>query len=143
MSGAGTLRALLAAGSFAAHAEASAQNAPLSAAELYASCLSYRDDPGGADGRACSAYVRGFLDGSRTSGAAESSSRTESFRERALRTRAGTRHASMARYCPDASVSLEEVVDELLARRVADPDGMSASTAVGRSLRRFPDCRPR
>jgi hypothetical protein len=138
---AGTLRALLAAGCFAAPAEASAQIAPLSAAELYASCMAYRDEPGG--GSACSAYIRGFLDGSRTSRSADRGSPKESFHERALRTRAGSRYAGLMRYCLAAPVSLDQLVDALLTRPVVDPDGTPASTAVHLSLRRIHDCRRR
>lgn len=144
MNRAGTIPTLLAAGSFAAPAEASAEIAPLSADELYSSCLAYRDDPDSAGGRVCAAYLRGFLDGSRRAGEdAEASSRSESFRERALRTRAGSRQTRPARYCLDASVSLDQLVGELLTRRVADADSTPASTAVYRSLQHFHDCRPR
>lgn len=139
MSGGDTLRALLAAGSLAAHAESSAQVARLSAAELYDSCLAYRADPDGARGRECHAYVRGVVDASRSPDAGWSS-RAESFRERALRTRAGARAASLPRYCLAASLSVDRLVGDLLTHRVADPDGTSASTAVDWSLRRIGGC---
>jgi hypothetical protein len=144
MSRAGTLPTLLAAGSFAAPpAEAPAEITPLSALELYSSCLAYRQDPDGAGGRACAAYLLGFLDGSngvRRGDAPRADG--GSFRERALRTRAGSRHSSLMRHCLDASVSLEQLIGELLARRVADAERTPASTAVDRSLRSFGGCRP-
>lgn len=142
MSRAGTLPTLLAGAAFAAAEKTLAELAPISAAELYSSCLAHRDDPASAGGRACAGYLRGFLDGARVVATAEASSR-ESFGERALRTRAGSRHATLVRQCLDASASLDQLVDELLARRVADPAGTSAATAVRHGIRSLRDCRPR
>jgi hypothetical protein len=126
---------------FAISAPAVAQIASLTAAELYSACLAYREDPGTADGRACSGYVRGFLDAAAQPSEAVSSA--ESFRERAVRTRIGARRASFVRYCLDESVSLEQVVDVLMERLAADPQGTSAAAAVHGTLRHLDACRHR
>jgi hypothetical protein len=133
-----TVRAALLA-AIAISAPAAAQIASLTAAELYSACLAYRDNPDTADGRACYGYVRGFLDATARPSAEVSSA--ESFRERAARTRIGARRTSFERYCLDESVSLEQVVDVLMERRVADPQGTSAATAVHGTLRRLDGCR--
>jgi hypothetical protein len=134
----------LAAGSFAAPAGAAAEISPLSATELYSTCLTYRDEPDSAGGLACASYLRGLLDASRRVVAtAEARPRNESFRERALRTRAGSRQRVWPRYCLGAAVSLEQLVGELLANRVADADNTAAATAVYRALQRLYACPPR
>jgi hypothetical protein len=144
MNRAGALPTLLAAGSFAAPTEASAEIAPFSANDLYSSCLAYRDDPAGGSGHACVAYLRGFLDGTRTAGTvAEPSSQREPFRERALRTRTGSRHPRQPLYCLGASVSLDQLVNELLTHPVPEAESTPASAAIYRSLRRLDDCRRR
>lgn len=133
----------LAAGSFAASPGA-AQISPLSAAEWYATCLAYRDAPDSARSRACTSYLRGLLDASqRFVGAAEARSPRESFRERALRTRAGSRLRVVPRYCLGAAASLEQLVGELLANRVSDAENTAAATAIDRVLRRRYPCPPR
>jgi hypothetical protein len=136
-----TLSSLLASAAYAASPETLADTAPLSAAELYSSCAAHGDDPESAAGRACAGYVRGFLDGARVIATAPSSSH-ESFRERALRTRAGSRYSTLVRDCLATSMSFEQLVSDLLTRRVADPAGTPAATAVRRSLQRLGGCRP-
>ena len=142
MKGPATLSTLLAGVAFVVSPETLAQTDPLSAAELYSTCLAHRDDPESAAGRACAGYVRGFLDGVRVVPIAESSSR-ESFRERALRTRAASRYATVVRHCLPTTVSVEQLVGDLLTQRVANPAGTPAATAVRHGLQRSSGCGPR
>ena len=51
-----------------------------------------------------------------------------------LCTRAGSRYAALVRRCVDASLSLEQLVGELLAQRVADPEGTPAAAAAEGAL---------
>ena len=132
---------LLVTGWFSAPSQTSAEIAPLSASELYSSCAAYRDDAESAAGQACSGYVRGLLDGMRNPATTDSRPPGRSFSERALRTRAGSRYAALMRPCVGASLSLEQLVGELLAQRLADAADTPASDVVYGTLRRFENCR--
>jgi hypothetical protein len=143
MTAADAARALLAVGSFAAPA-AFGEIAPLAASELYASCRIHRDEPDDPAGASCTGYLRGLLDATeRIVGVEDAGSSRESFRDRALRTRAGSRQLGAPRYCLEASVSLEQIIVELLANRVSDAEGTTAATAVYRTLQRLHACRLR
>ena len=117
----------------------------LSGAELERHCDAYLDDAEGDGAAACIAFVQGFLSGaeaiSKTAGLVESqASSSESFAERAARTRVGSRLRNMRAernaYCLDDSVSpaavIEIVVGDLSGR--AASDDVPAEHIVHRAL---------
>jgi hypothetical protein len=69
----------------------------LSTDELASHCVHYLNDPDGTDGTFCVRYIQGFIDGAVatdervTYNVAAEYERTESFSERAMRTRLGPR----------------------------------------------------
>jgi hypothetical protein len=141
MSRARKLSACLAATAFAMPLTVSAQIEETSAGELYSSCRSLFDAIENPVGLDCMSYVRGLVDASRmVSTYREPEAHPESFRERALRTRAGSR---IRPHCVAGSVSLEQLVRALLEPPVPDAERTSAAAAVYRTLQRFGTCRPR
>ncbi len=69
----------------------------LASAELESHCAHYRMDPGGKDGIFCVRYIQGFIDGAVatdervTLNVADEYEKEESFSERAIRIRFGSR----------------------------------------------------
>ncbi len=69
----------------------------LSTEELISHCVVYEEDPDGEDGIFCVRYIQGFIDGAVatdervTYNVADEYDREESFTERAIRTRLGSR----------------------------------------------------
>jgi len=127
---------------------------PLSATQLNEVCADLREQRDSPDARLCVYYVKGFLDGAvATDGrvaenvAAEIEAE-ESFTDRAIRTRVGSRlrdfGASVyAEFCvgqpdPIADVVLH-VIEEL--DRYEDLEGVQAQSVVYASLRRHYPCR--
>ncbi len=113
----------------------------LSGNELEESCDSFLEDPGNRMGTLCLAFMQGFLAASEVEGEvgvapqAEGSSGSESFSERAARTRLGTlrmmqiRDSDTPEYCLDDDISAVEVV-ESVARYLRDhPEALQLTNA--------------
>jgi hypothetical protein len=98
---------------------------PLSTAELKLHCEVFEEDPDGEDGIFCVRYLQGFIDGAVatdervTYNVADEADRDESFSERAIRTRVGSRlerfgPSVYAEFCLGEPVPLEEVVTKVV-----------------------------
>jgi hypothetical protein len=131
---------------------------PLSTPELAGHCAFYNDDRDGKDAIFCIRYVQGFIDGAVATDARVleniateiEGGEDETFSERALRTRIGSRTSrggptAYADFCLGEPDSLEEVVkkvvDDLASRKVLDED-LLARDAVFSTLRREYPCDP-
>ena len=98
---------------------------PLSTEELLSHCIYYEDDPESVDGVFCVRYIQGFIDGAVatdyrvTNNVADEYDRSESFSERAIRTRLGSRLESFSTYyaefCLGRPVPLRTVVEFVIA----------------------------
>ena len=97
----------------------------LTTAELVSHCEKYRDDTASEDRVFCIRYIQGFIDGAVAtddrvlSNVAGEYEREETFSERAMRTRLGTRYerygaTSYAGYCLGDPVPLQEVVEHIV-----------------------------
>ena len=95
---------------------------PLSTEELTMHCAVYEEDPDGEDGIFCVRYIQGFIDGAVitdervTYNVADEADRSESFTERAIRTRVISRldrygPSVYADFCLGEPVPLREVVE--------------------------------
>jgi len=129
---------------------------PLSTPELAEHCALYYEDREGKDAIFCVRYVQGFIDGAVATDArvleniATEFDEDESFAERAIRNRIGTRirlrgPTVYADFCLGELNSLEEVVehvvDDLADRKVLDED-LLARDAVFSTLQREYPCEP-
>jgi hypothetical protein len=129
---------------------------PLSTPELAEHCAFYHDDRDGKDAIFCVRYVQGFIDGAVATDArvleniATQFDADESFAERAIRSRIGSRikrrgPTVYADFClgePDSLQQVvEKVVDDLANRKVLDQD-LLARDAVFTTLRREYPCEP-
>jgi hypothetical protein len=120
----------------------SAELAPLGAIELHRLCIGYAEDAEGIHGKACAAYIRGFIEGSALVRVDLPAPPGESFTERAFRTRLGNGNAR-ARYCVDGSVTVAALVIQLLvqAEGSAPTESDTASDLIQATLNRFHRCR--
>lgn len=129
----------------------------LSTAELASHCDHYRENPEGEDGIFCVRYIQGFIDGAVATDervalnvAAEYEDDQESFTERAIRTRLGSRlerfgPSYYAEFCLGAPVPLAEVVERVvdsLAEAEFTPDDQRARDVVYQVLREHYPCEP-
>ena len=129
---------------------------PLSTPELAGHCAFYYEDRNGEDAIFCIRYVQGFIDGAVVTDArvleniATEFDEDESFAERAIRSRIGTRirlrgPTVYADFCLGELNSLEEVVekvvDDLADREVLD-ENLLARDAVLSTLEREYPCDP-
>lgn len=129
---------------------------PLSTPELAEHCAFYFEDREGKDAIFCIRYVQGFIDGAVATDArvlenvATEFDEDESFTERAIRSRIGSRinrrgPTVYADFClgePDSLESVvEKVVNDLANRKVLDKD-LLARDAVFSTLRREYPCKP-
>lgn len=98
----------------------------LSTEELILHCAVYEDDPDGEDGIFCVRYIQGFIDGAVatdervTYNVAAEYDKKESFTERAIRTRVGSRierfgPSYYAEFCLGDPVPLAEVAEVVIA----------------------------
>jgi hypothetical protein len=118
----------------------------VSGAHLAERCRAFLQDAGSEDGRFCVAYVRGFIDGSSNvvwmtpPGATAGS--TESFGQRAARTRLGRGLIVRPKYCIDGSLGMTELVEQIVA--VADErpprDDVDAAALLYATFARFHQC---
>ena len=126
----------------------------LSAEALAGYCESFAADSD--SGKPCERYVQGFIDGAVATDvrvmlnveAAQAREKSETFTERAMRTRIGTtdvqRAAGYAEFCLGDPVPLREVVAKVVADLNTDAGGLDSSTPardlVYESLRRHYPC---
>jgi hypothetical protein len=98
----------------------------LSTEELISHCVIYEEDPDGEDGIFCVRYIQGFIDGAVatdervTYNVAAEYDKEETFTERAIRTRLGSRidrygPSYYAEFCLGEPVPLAEVVRVVIA----------------------------
>ena len=98
----------------------------LSTEELISHCAIYGDDPDGEDGIFCVRYIQGFIDGAVatdervTYNVAAEYDKKETFTERAIRTRVGSRierygPSYYAEFCLGDPVPLADVVEVVVA----------------------------
>ena len=127
----------------------------LTAEELASHCVAFPDDVDSVDGQYCIRYIQGFIDGAVATDVrvmlnleAETSS-SESFSERAIRTRkidrnSQRRAAGYAEFCLGDPVPLVEVVAKVVAdldERMKSMDSPgTARDVVYESLRRHYPC---
>ena len=125
----------------------------LSTEELIAHCAVYEEDPEGEDGIFCVRYIQGFIDGAVvtdervTYNVANEYDREETFTERAIRTRLGSRidrygPSYYAEFCLGEPLPLAEVARAVIADllKIDDVEGRElARDVVYMTLRReFP-----
>lgn len=127
---------------------------PLSTEELILHCAVYEDDPDGEDGIFCVRYIQGFIDGAVatdervTNNVADEYDKEESFTERAIRTRIGSRldrfgPSVYAEFCLGDPVPLADVVELVVADllKLESMDGReNARDVVYATLRREYPC---
>jgi hypothetical protein len=113
----------------------------LSTEELISHCVVYEQDPDGEDGIFCVRYILGFIDGAVatdervTYNVADEYDREESFTERAIRTRLGSRidrygPSYYAEFCLGEPVPLAEVAGVVIS------DLLALDSLEGRELAR-------
>jgi hypothetical protein len=113
----------------------------LSTEELISHCAVYEEDPEGEDGIFCVRYIQGFIDGAVvtdervTYNVANEYDRDETFTERAIRTRLGSR---LDRYGPSyyAEFCLGEPLPLAEVARVVIADLLALEDIEGRELAR-------
>jgi hypothetical protein len=111
-----------------------------SGAQLIEWCQAYVDDWDSPGARFCDAYLRGFVDGSPQIAIQEPSS--ESFTQRATRTRLGRPVSTRPKYCIASTTTVPDLVVQLLTHaRDAPPHGNTdASVVIYAMLARYHRC---
>ena len=114
----------------------------VSSAQIAERCRAYLENPDSEDGRYCAAYVRGFIDGSATVVLQTPAGATESFGQRAARTRLGRPLIGRPEYCIDGSLGMTRLIEQLVA--VADErpprDDVDAAVLLYATFARFHKC---
>jgi hypothetical protein len=115
----------------------------LTTAELVSHCDKYHEDTASEDRTFCLRYIQGFIDGAVAtdervmSSVSAESGKEETFSERAMRTRLGSRYerygaTSYAGYCLGDPVPLQEVVEHVV-KDSGDPK-LTAAHPLAREL---------
>jgi hypothetical protein len=122
-----------------------AELAPFSSVDLHKRCLAYLESPQSDEGQQCSAYVRGFIQGSQQIVLRDEDVEQkpiESFTDRALRTRLGKPGAPRPDYCVSSTTTLREFISQMIAHAEINPpkDDVSASVLLYGTLTQFHRC---
>jgi hypothetical protein len=118
----------------------------VSGAHLAERCRAFLQDAGSEDGRFCVAYVRGFIDGSANvvwkAPPDTAVGSTESFGQRAARTRLGRSLIVRPKYCIDGSLGMTELVAQIVAVADEQPprDDVDAAGLLYATFARFHKC---
>ena len=117
----------------------------LSSVQLHEYCKSFQTAPGSSAGRVCAAYVGGFIEGLVVVGDArvqDSAAASESWLERARRTRLGSHYVRKPTYCIDSSTALEQIIRNIAAYAETRPprDDVPANAMIRSALQRFYSC---
>ncbi|MGH8178359.1 MAG: Rap1a/Tai family immunity protein [Steroidobacter sp.] len=128
-----------------ATAATASELAPLSGPQLQEHCGAYADEPESASGLLCAVYVGGFIEGAAAiapRALLSEEERTESFTDRALRTRLGVPRPREPLYCMSSAVSLQQIIAQVVTYAEQNPPGqdMSASEVVAATLQKFYSC---
>ena len=112
-----------------------------SGAQLIEWCQAYVDDWDSPGARFCDAYLRGFVDGSPQI-AIQEPSESESFTQRATRTRLGRPVSARPKYCIASTTTVPELVVQLLthARDMPSQGDTDASVVIYAMLARYHPC---
>ena len=114
----------------------------VSSAQIAERCRAYLKDADSEEGRFCAAYVRGFIDGSHIVVLKPPPDATESFAQRAARTRLGRPLIVRPEYCIDRSSGLTRLVEQIVA--VADErpprEDVDAAALLYATFARFHKC---
>jgi len=124
--------------------------------ELEESCDRFIAQPDNAEGALCMAFIQGFLSGSDTIAASKTGDRaaapagSETFTERAARTRLGTlrmkqlRTTNQADYCLDDTTSAIEVIENVAAylREHREAWELTNAEVVREALMHYYPCTP-
>ena len=114
----------------------------VSSAQIATQCRAYLEDPDSEDGRFCTAFVRGFIDGSPVVVLKTPPETSESFAERAARTRLGRPLAARPEYCIDSSIGIARLIEQIVA--VADErpprEDVDAAVLLYGTFARFHKC---
>jgi len=112
-----------------------------SGAQLIVWCQAYVDDWDSPGARFCDAYLRGFVDGSPQI-AIQEPGESESFTQRAARTRLGRYGSTRPKYCIASTTTVPDRVVQLLKQaRDTPPHGdADASVVIYAMLARYHPC---
>jgi hypothetical protein len=117
---------------------------PLSVAELQAYCRAFEAEPHSEHARLCVNYLRGFVDALIAVEAAvdPAGPKSESWAERAARTRLGARYQAKNIACLDDAIALRELIARVLEQLDAQgtEESSSARDLVLRVLRERSPC---
>jgi hypothetical protein len=117
---------------------------PISAATLERYCQAFAEEPSSRAGRLCVLYVRGFVDGVTVS-EHPASAESETWTERAARTRLSGRYRERVMSLDTACLTEAHAMGELIARvleRLQSPASRSlnARQVVLEAIRELPPC---
>lgn len=112
-----------------------------SGVQLTERCRVSIEDWSGPDGRFCEAYLRGFVDGSPLVAIQEARS-SESFTQRAIRTRLGRPVSTRPKYCIASETTIQDLAVQLLAHARESPprNDTDASVLIFSMLARYHPC---
>ena len=112
-----------------------------SAIQLTERCRVSMEDWHGPDGQFCDAYLRGFVDGSPLV-AIQGPRSSESFTQRAFRTRLGRPVSARPQYCIASETTMQDLVVQLLtqAREAPPRVDTDASVLIYSMLARYHPC---
>jgi hypothetical protein len=115
---------------------------PMTARELQNVCAQFGQPTAIADSHVCGAYVRGFIEGSSAVIIQDASPASETFSQRALRTRLEGSKRWEPRYCLDTPTTLDALILQILVQADANPPGadQTAGELIEATLDRYHKC---